>query len=84
MDPKVAGELLAVFLACIVALLAVIAALARKELKRLVEIVDRIPDKAWFERITNIVERASVELVEYRIRLEHLEQEARCSLREGK
>lgn len=74
MDPKLMGELLAILLACIVVLLTIIAALARKELKRVVEIIDRIPDKSWFDRITRIAENATIELVEHRIRIETLER----------
>lgn len=74
MDPNVMGQLLAIFLVCIVVLLTVIAVLAKKELRRLVEIIDRIPDKSWFDRITRIAENATIELVEHRIRIETLER----------
>lgn len=82
MDAKMAGELLATFLVCITCLLGAIALLARRELTRLVQILDRIPDKAWFERVTKIAEEAVIELLEHRLKIEALERKIYGTVKE--
>lgn len=84
MDTRMAGEFLAVFLVCMTVLLGAITFFARRELDRLVEILDRIPDKAWFERVTKIAEEAVIELLEHRLKIEALERKIYGTVREEK
>jgi hypothetical protein len=82
-DAKMAGELLGGFLVCITVLLGAIVFLARRELTRLVEILDRIPNKEWFERVTKIAEEAVIELLEHRLKIEALERKVYGTIKEG-